>query len=94
MFSRKASCEVKRKASGDAVLVTGGNGFLGQHIVRTLHEHAGSEVREIRVFDVKPFEKALGMNARFGCRKVNVIYCVCCNRNRLREHEKHELDRW
>ena len=36
------------------VVVTGGNGFLGQHIVKLLQE-------EIIVFDQEPFKEALGL---------------------------------
>ncbi len=41
------------------VLVTGGAGFLGQYVVRLLHERA-TGVREIRVLDTKPFTPAMG----------------------------------
>ena len=44
---------------GDVVLVTGGAGFLGQHIVKLLQERT-SDVREIRVFDRIPYENHLG----------------------------------
>ena len=44
---------------GDVVLVTGGSGFLGQHIVKLLQERA-SDVREIRVFDKIPYQNKLG----------------------------------
>lgn len=40
------------------VLVTGGSGFLGQHIVKLLQE--GTEnVKEIRVFDTRPYKNNL-----------------------------------
>jgi len=39
--------------------VTGGAGFLGQHIVRLLQERA-SNVDEIRVFDTRPYRNKLG----------------------------------
>lgn len=41
------------------VLVTGGAGFLGQHIVGLLQQHA-SHVTEIRVLDVIPYVNKLG----------------------------------
>lgn len=45
-------------ADMDVVTVTGGSGFLGQHIVKTLQERA-NYVSEIRVLDVVPFIKSL-----------------------------------
>ena len=45
--------------TGQVVLVTGGSGFLGQHIVKLLQERA-DHVKEVRVFDTKPFIKQLG----------------------------------
>ena len=58
----QATCQSKSKLnkSGDVILVTGGNGFLGQHIVKILHEHGGDDVREIRIYDVKTYTKNLG----------------------------------
>lgn len=41
------------------VLVTGASGFLGQHVVKLLQEK-DSRVREIRCFDLKPYENKLG----------------------------------
>ncbi len=47
-------------AEGDTVVVTGGNGFLGQHIIKLLHLHCEKELKEIRVFDIKPYKQQLG----------------------------------
>jgi len=41
------------------VLVTGGSGFLGQHVVKHLQLYADS-VKKIRVLDVVPYKKKLG----------------------------------
>ena len=41
------------------VLVTGGAGFLGQHIVKLLQERA-QNVKEIRIFDVRSYSNRLG----------------------------------
>ena len=46
--------------NGSIVMVTGGAGFLGQHIVKLLDEKA-DDVKEIRVFDKNLFVNKLGM---------------------------------
>uniref|UniRef100_A0A2C9LIG1 3-beta hydroxysteroid dehydrogenase/isomerase domain-containing protein n=1 Tax=Biomphalaria glabrata TaxID=6526 RepID=A0A2C9LIG1_BIOGL len=46
------------QGGGDIVVVTGGSGFLGQHIVKQIHERA-SHVSEIWIYDVKKFERKL-----------------------------------
>ena len=43
----------------DVVLVTGGSGFVGQHIVKLLQEK-DKDVKEIRVFDRVPYTDKLG----------------------------------
>lgn len=43
----------------EVVLVTGGNGFLGQHIVREIQER-DDEVAEIRILDLNQYENKLG----------------------------------
>ena len=49
------------KQVGDVVLVTGGNGFLGQYIVSLLQTRSSpGEFREIRVFDVVKYSNKLG----------------------------------
>ena len=41
------------------VLVTGGTGCLGQHLIGLLQTHA-SYITEIRVLDLRPYENKLG----------------------------------
>ena len=43
----------------DVVLVTGGCGFLGQHVIKHLQLYA-EQVAEIRVLDLIPFKRKLG----------------------------------
>ena len=45
--------------TGSVILVTGGAGFLGQHIVKLLEERAEG-VKEIRVLDAKMYRNKLG----------------------------------
>lgn len=47
--------------TGDVVLVTGGAGFLGQHIVKLLQE-LSDDVSEIRVLDTNSYTNKLGKN--------------------------------
>ncbi|XP_075746885.1 3 beta-hydroxysteroid dehydrogenase type 7-like isoform X1 [Rhipicephalus microplus] len=42
------------------VLVTGSSGFLGQHVVKELHEDEHTSIREIRLFDNRPYVNKLG----------------------------------
>ncbi|CAL8094191.1 unnamed protein product [Orchesella dallaii] len=42
----------------EVILITGGSGFLGQHIIKLLNERTDG-VREIRVVDIKPFVRRL-----------------------------------
>ena len=44
---------------GDTILVTGGAGFLGQHIISLLQTRA-ENIKEIRVLDLKQYENKLG----------------------------------
>jgi len=57
--SSSTKLELGNASGKEIVLVTGGAGFLGQHIVRLLQERS-SNVKEIRVFDTRPYRKKLG----------------------------------
>lgn len=46
-------------AKKQTILVTGGAGFLGQHIVKLLEENA-KNVEEIRIFDSRSYRNSLG----------------------------------
>ena len=59
MSSRKFSQSKQSYDSQDVdekeiVVVTGGAGFLGQHIVKHVMEQKEFPVREVRVFDIQP----------------------------------------
>ncbi|GFY43435.1 hypothetical protein TNIN_467512 [Trichonephila inaurata madagascariensis] len=43
----------------DVVVVTGSSGFVGQHLVKLLHEH-DDNCSEIRLFDLKPYKNKIG----------------------------------
>ncbi|CRK96173.1 CLUMA_CG009602, isoform A [Clunio marinus] len=49
---------MKQEGEGDVVLITGGSGFLGQHIVRLIEERDPT-VKEIRIVDLRPYENRL-----------------------------------
>ncbi|XP_050028666.2 3 beta-hydroxysteroid dehydrogenase type 7-like isoform X1 [Dermacentor andersoni] len=42
------------------ILVTGSSGFLGQHVVKELQEEKPAAIREIRLFDNRPYVKRIG----------------------------------
>ena len=51
--------DVDQHREGQVALVTGSSGFLGQHLVKLLHEKA-PQFKEIRTFDIKPYKQKLG----------------------------------
>ena len=54
-----ANKQLNPDSEGDIVLVTGGAGFLGQHIISLL-QTAADNVKEIRVLDLKEYRNKLG----------------------------------
>ncbi|KAK3916356.1 3 beta-hydroxysteroid dehydrogenase/Delta 5--4-isomerase [Frankliniella fusca] len=54
----------------EVVVVTGGSGFLGQHVVKHFREEA--DVAEVRVVDLRPFEERLGSSE--AARRVPVTW--------------------
>ena len=71
----------------DVVVVTGANGFLGQHVVKLLHTYCTDEVEEIRIFDIKPFSKRLGkfkhLTQAFSKNGKDAKLTLCADRNPL-----------
>lgn len=48
-------------SDGEVVLVTGGSGFLGQHIIKLLLEqHKELGIKEIRSLDIVPYSNKIG----------------------------------
>ncbi|KRY81877.1 3 beta-hydroxysteroid dehydrogenase/Delta 5--_4-isomerase type 2 [Trichinella pseudospiralis] len=43
----------------DVIVITGGSGFLAQHLIREIQQDWSDRVKEIRVLDKKPFHKFL-----------------------------------
>ncbi|XP_021363944.1 3 beta-hydroxysteroid dehydrogenase/Delta 5--_4-isomerase type 1-like [Mizuhopecten yessoensis] len=58
-FAMTTTKDFNQSAAGEVVMVTGGAGFLGQHIIGHLQEKA-SHVSEIRVLDIRPYSNKLG----------------------------------
>ena len=69
------------------MVVTGGSGFLGQHIVKMLHEK--SEVSEIRVFDKTSYSKTLGKPLVLSIVLIANCHCDHCTSLKLQRNQWH-----
>uniref|UniRef100_A0A336L505 CSON004995 protein n=1 Tax=Culicoides sonorensis TaxID=179676 RepID=A0A336L505_CULSO len=68
----------------EIILITGGAGCLGQHIIKHLQQSEGaSKIKEIRVLDLVPYEKRLEYKERFPVK--SVIGDICTVDSNLKE---------
>ncbi len=58
----------------EVVLITGGSGFLGQHLVRELNEKHFEKVAEIRIADKQLFRNLLGIGIPSGSSLQSLVY--------------------
>ena len=90
----KTNCDFlsgsEMEGQGDIVMVTGGSGFLGQHIVKLLQEKADT-VKEIRVFDIIPYVNKLGESIHdinlINCKWTFILHVYC---NSIIRHHGHD----
>lgn len=68
------------------VLITGGAGFLGQHIVKLLQEREQDSVKEIRILDLVPYENRLEHVKKI---PVTTIIGDICNYNAIKDSFKN-----
>lgn len=66
----------------DIVLITGGSGFLGQHLVKLIQEKEFDSVKEIRIVDLMPYSKKLDHSERI---PVKSTIADICNINEIEE---------
>lgn len=53
----------------DIILIIGGAGFLGQHLIKELQERDDS-VKEIRILDIKRYEKKLAYEEKIPLQSI------------------------
>ncbi|EDW25682.1 GL12862 [Drosophila persimilis] len=60
-MSSSSSSNSGSGGAGDVVLVTGGSGFLGQHLIKQLLERRKElGIREVRSLDIVPYKNNIG----------------------------------
>ncbi|KAG5677099.1 hypothetical protein PVAND_006882 [Polypedilum vanderplanki] len=62
------------ETANDVILITGGSGFLGQHIVRLIEER-DLTVKEIRIVDLRPYENRLNHSEKI--KLVSIVGDIC-----------------